>query len=279
MLKYTIFNEKGGVGKTTIASSIAEGLSRKGKKVLAIDFDTQSNLKNSFGDYLNENIKGTSSHLFVKDPKELDLELIRHKINDNLHLIISDEKLQGIKTELSSERGGGIKKFENFLKIHKLTQEYEYIICDLASENSTISDTLVNVANILLVPTTLEYDSINGVDIIINDLVEFDEEIGLNKFPKILIVPTMINQVKKKRNEEHLKNLKNLKDLKAIKGKVIITEPIKTNIRFEDSRNFGTTIYRIEEDDEFMKNYINKIARYKGTEDINRLIKTIMEVK
>ena len=41
--------EKGGVGKTTVASHLAAGLAIRGQRVLAVDFDPQWNLTMSFG--------------------------------------------------------------------------------------------------------------------------------------------------------------------------------------------------------------------------------------
>jgi cellulose biosynthesis protein BcsQ len=40
----SVFNNKGGVGKTILTWNIGDALARRGKKVLLVDFDPQCNL-------------------------------------------------------------------------------------------------------------------------------------------------------------------------------------------------------------------------------------------
>ncbi|OGO28630.1 MAG: hypothetical protein A2Z16_03170 [Chloroflexi bacterium RBG_16_54_18] len=52
-----ILNQKGGVGKTTTAVTLASGLSRAGYHVLLVDLDTQGNVADSLGLLHNNDLR------------------------------------------------------------------------------------------------------------------------------------------------------------------------------------------------------------------------------
>lgn len=59
----SVCNQKGGVGKTTTAVSLAAGLARRGEMVLCIDFDPQGNLS----DYLGYAPEPGGQHVTISD--------------------------------------------------------------------------------------------------------------------------------------------------------------------------------------------------------------------
>lgn len=271
-------NRKGGVGKTTLASNLADGLARRGFKVLAIDFDSQNNLKTSFSTRLDSEISMTSGHLVVGDPKTIKVDPMVHEISDKLHLIISEEGLQSVIKMLASERNGGVKKLEKVFELNDIDKKYDFVIFDLSSEMNAVSDAVTNVADLIIAPTTLETDSVGGVEQLVAELEDFVES-GVftsdDDIPSVLVVPIIFQATRKKSNEHYIKELKKFENNF---DSSILTNIIRQNARFAHARENAMTIYDLELSEDMRKKYRVKAKDFKkGVEDMDSVLDRVLE--
>ena len=73
-----IVNQKGGVGKTTTAFTLAAALADLGRRVLCVDLDAQANLTTSFG-FDPDEIELTSSDLLTEEKPFVALQELEEK--------------------------------------------------------------------------------------------------------------------------------------------------------------------------------------------------------
>jgi cellulose biosynthesis protein BcsQ len=106
----TFFNNKGGVGKTSLVYHLAWMFANRGKKVVAVDLDPQANLTAAFLDEdkletLWENSTGPSTIYRAVQPLTEVGDLLEpnlHSIAGGLHLIAGDVSLAGFEETLSN---------------------------------------------------------------------------------------------------------------------------------------------------------------------------------
>lgn len=108
----TLFNNKGGVGKTSLVFHMAWMLSEMGNKVVAIDLDPQANLTSAFltedkleklWDSSDMSRRGTTIYQCVKPLTEVGdiIDPETQRINTRLHLVPGDLALASFEDELS----------------------------------------------------------------------------------------------------------------------------------------------------------------------------------
>ena len=93
-----IFNQKGGVGKTTTNINLAACLALKDKKVLIIDIDPQGNTTSGIGLSKNE-LGNTSYEILVEDKIDPKTAIIQTGVK-NLDIIPASVQLAGAEVEL-----------------------------------------------------------------------------------------------------------------------------------------------------------------------------------
>ena len=157
-----IVNEKGGVGKTTTATTIAYLLGKQGKKVLLIDFDGQANSTMIMGNKNPNEIEITISTLINKvitkdslPPK--DDYIIKNK---GIDLIPANSNLFTLERNLCN-----INFREYILQslIDEIKIDYDYIIIDCMPQIGTPMINVMMSSDSLIIPTQAEILSAKGL--------------------------------------------------------------------------------------------------------------------
>lgn len=219
----SLINMKGGVGKSTLATNIANHLSDKlGQKILLIDIDPQFNATQcvmdtnkyvahmkSGGDnicdifYSSKIQLSTMSGPLVNSPKELtDIKPIQ--FNDNFHIIPGSLGLYKIEMK----PGEGIEnKLRRFLKIHE--SDYDYVIIDTPPTPSVWMSSALIASGYYLIPAKPDPLSITGIDLLDSIINEKRDNFDL----KIECAGIVFNMVEGNSNlyEESLRYFKNQK--------------------------------------------------------------------
>lgn len=170
-----IANQKGGVGKTTTAISLASGLALLGARVLAIDLDPQGNASTGLGIRIDEGEPSTYGVLVDGDAID---EAIRPTEIDGLDLLPSSLDLAGAEVELVPA----------FSREHRLERalgdvrsRYDVIIVDCPPSLGLLTINALVASDQVLVPIQCEYYALEGLSQLLRtvELVEQNLNRGL----------------------------------------------------------------------------------------------------
>lgn len=167
----SIASQKGGVGKTTTAISLAAGLAHKGKKVLLIDIDSQANSSKVLLPNYQEVKPEQSIYTTIIERQALP---IHHSSIPNLDVVPSHILLSNTDVKLTT----AIDHREARLK-HKLEPvkgQYEYIFIDCPPALSWLTINAFTASDKVLItvsPGYFELDSIVQISKTIQEVCEY----------------------------------------------------------------------------------------------------------
>lgn len=152
-----IFNQKGGVGKTTTCVNMAAALGLKGKKTLLIDVDPQGNSTSGVGVDKSE-VEFSTYDMLVDDVSARAI-LIETGFK-NLSILPANMNLAGAELELAEkeDRNKVLSK-----AIATLRMEFDYIIIDCPPSLGLLSINALVCADTLIVPLQCEYYALEGL--------------------------------------------------------------------------------------------------------------------
>lgn len=157
-------NEKGGVGKTTVAFNQAFKLADEGHRVVVVDFDGQRNMSKLLLGSIKkvewiENNGFTSAELFKSDLKQDDIVMYQSPAHENLYVIPAHK--ERIANVLAAGRDakdlvGNPKKYLDKLDV-------DYIFIDTPPSLGLTQLAAINFVDYIFVPITVDDFSNEGL--------------------------------------------------------------------------------------------------------------------
>lgn len=153
----SIFNQKGGVGKTTTCVNFAAALGLKGKKTLLVDIDPQGNTTSGVGIDKTEFENSTYNMLIDEVPAK---DIIIETTFKNLSVLPADMNLAGAELELAENEN----RFKALKKaLAPVVMEYDFIIIDCPPSLGLLSLNALTASDTLIVPLQCEYYALEGL--------------------------------------------------------------------------------------------------------------------
>jgi cellulose biosynthesis protein BcsQ len=156
-LTVCLYNDKGGVGKTTTTINLATTLRLQQKKVLVVDFDPQQrDLTDSLG--LDAGIVKLSNCLIDKNLdifKTVQPFKVKNKANKEINLFDVIPSDPGLEKFMNHDEQAKVQKRSARLRdlLKKFANHYDYILIDSPTNWTFFSQSCVFASDIVLIPT------------------------------------------------------------------------------------------------------------------------------
>ena len=153
----SIFNQKGGVGKTTTCVNFAACLGHKGKKTLLVDCDPQGNSTSGVG-IDKSTLEASSYDILINDVAAKDV-IIKTNFK-NLSVLPANMDLAGAELELADNEN----RFKALKKaLASVVMDYDYIIIDCPPSLGLLSLNALTASDTLIVTLQCEYYALEGL--------------------------------------------------------------------------------------------------------------------
>ncbi|MBI3548837.1 MAG: ParA family protein [Elusimicrobia bacterium] len=153
----SIANQKGGVGKTTSAISLAAALAHNGKDTLLIDMDPQGNASSGLG----FDKKTMEENIYPVLMGTLPIEkAVRNTKVDYLDMICANGHLIGAEIELVSAIAREMRLKQ---VIDRVSEAYQFIIIDCPPSLGLLTLNALAATNKVIIPIQSEYYALEGL--------------------------------------------------------------------------------------------------------------------
>jgi len=225
----SLCNQKGGVGKTTTAISLAGALAELGRKVLVVDFDPQGALTAGLGASAHDG--PTIYNLLVPerstDPNFVPLttrDVIHTTTIDNIHILPANIDLAAAEVQLVNEVARE-HVLDDVLK--PILGDYDVVLIDCQPSLGLLTVNALTASQGVLIPLACEFFALRGVALLLDTI----EKVKARLNPTLEldgILPTMYDP-------RTLHSVEVLDLVKQNRPKDVLQTIIRRTVKFPDS--------------------------------------------
>ena len=238
----SLFNQKGGVGKTTTTYFLADAAHQKGLKTLIIDTDPQANLSSSTtAEPLEADIAGLADVLSDQTDIEMS-EVLYPTIWENVHLVPAPGHTLGtirdVLIVLPTARENKLKK-----ALKPLMDHYDLILIDCPPSIDMLTVNALVASHEVAIVTEAGKWSVDGIA----ELLKTVEAVKENYNEQLNIAGLMINLYDKSTNKSHQWHMEIDEAAKNL-GLPMFNPPVPKAVRLADLTESARSLQQRKDD-------------------------------
>ncbi len=227
---YALANQKGGVGKTTTAVSLADGLAIRGQRTLLIDVDPQANATSSLG-FDKQHIQPSLYAVLLQDMPLRDILLPTAR--PQLALAPSAPALAGAEVDLVSELG---REYRLRDALAAVRDEYDYVIIDCPPSLGLLTINALAAADGVIIPVQCEYLPLEGLAMLMQTI----ELVRRRLNPRLTIQGVMMTMYDGRTNLAQ----QVVGEVRDHFGARLFSTIVPRSVRLSEAPSFGRTIFQ-----------------------------------
>ncbi|WP_370895962.1 ParA family protein [Chryseobacterium gossypii] len=236
----SIANQKGGVGKTTTAVSLAAALGVLEKKVLLVDADPQANATSGLG---IEEFQYSTYNLLEHsvDAKQC----IKKRMASNLDIIPSHIDLVAAEIELADKND---REYMLKRSLKEIEDDYDYILIDCAPSLGIITVNALTASDAVIIPIQCEYFALEGLGKLLNTIKSVQKVFNAHLDIEGLLLTMYDNRLR-------LSN-QVVEEVKSHFPEMVFNTVISRNVRLSEAPSFGESILNYDAESKGAVQYI-----------------------
>ena len=228
-----IFNQKGGVGKTTTNINLGACLALKGKKILILDMDPQGNTTSGIG-IQKKTLDYTVYDILIDDDFNTDAAILETAVS-GLDIIPASVDLAGAEIELVQVEGR-----ERRLRraIDKVRDRYDFIFIDCPPSLGLLTINALTAVESVLIPIQCEFYALEGVSQLVNTV----ELVRSSLNPTLEIEGVVLSMFDGRTNL----SVQVVQEAKKYFGAKVYSTIIPRNVRLAEAPSYGMPIIQYD---------------------------------